>query len=534
MRSVRLRRSVLGALVVGLGLLVPVSSAAAQADCAAVVPPPVAGELPPAGQLACTDLRGLNLVQERLPGADLHGSNLAGVSLGQADLTGADLHGADLSGARLGQAVLTGANLRGANLTGADLTQTNLTNADLRGAVLSHATGIQVFLTDADLRGADLRGMNLGQATLTNADLTDADLTGAYLPQAVIDGAIGLPDPAENAGAPRDLPREVELNPGDAVAVEPSGTQVAHLLMWPAAAYALAWWRIRLGFQLRHRVTTPPRPAGLAGGVVGIGLVVIGMYLAAVGLVRGFTSLVGDVAWTTDPGPLSFLATEPGNQLAFAGGALVLGWLMVWSTRRRGPAGNLSPARSQVAIGKPTAAPTESELGATARAVLTLVAFAGLADLVLVVVLIVLDSLPATGPWQSDTVVGHLVFVAVATLVLFRFATRARSGNEVATPSGVVFAAGGREPYLWLSGISSDRNPVSQALPWEALEQVHFIRVLGTTDPASAMITIRRPGADKPTEYPRELPMTPAQVAALRELLPPEMCTEHTRAPSST
>ncbi|MFC4852654.1 pentapeptide repeat-containing protein [Actinophytocola glycyrrhizae] len=542
----RSTRSVLGALVVGVGLLVPVSPAVAAVDCAVVTPPPVAGELPPPGQLACTDLRGLDLLQEQLPGADLHGSNLAGVSLRQADLTSADLRGADLTGALLGQADLAGANLQGANLTGAEVTQTDLTNADLRGAVLTEARGIQVFLAGADLRGADLRGMRLGQADLTGADLRGADVTGADLTQAQTDGALGLTDPADGGSAGLDVPGKVELNPGTepdnetepnidttAAPAQPSGTQIAHLLLWPAAAAALAWWRTRLRFQMRHRDTTPLRSAAVVGGIVGIGLVVTGLYLAAVGLVRGFTHLTGDVAWAADPGPLSVLATEPHFQLAFAGGAFVLGCLVMRSTRRRAPAGNPPRAGSQVAVGKPRPGPAEQELSGPARAVLKAVAFAGLADLVIVVALMVLDGLPATGPWRSGTAVGHLVFVAVTTLVLSGFAARARTGNDVATPSGVVFAAGGREPYLWLSGTSSDKHPVSQALPWDALEQVHFIRVLGTADPASVMITVRGPGTGKPTEYPEELRVTPAQVAALRELLPPGMCTDHTRAPAS-
>jgi hypothetical protein len=154
-------------------------------------------------------------------------------------------------------------------------------------------------------------------------------------------------------------------------------------------------------------------------------------------------------------------------------------------------------------------------------------------DLVAVVVLLVLDRLPATGPWQAGTVVGHLVFVALAALVLCRTAAHARHGREVATLSGAVFAAGLREPFLWLSGTAADKRPASQALPWDALDHVHLIRVLGTPHPSSAMITVRRPGTAFACEYPGELRVTPAQVAALRAALPPGMVTEHTRAPSS-
>lgn len=103
----------------------------------------------------------------------------------------------------------------------------------------------------------------------------------------------------------------------------------------------------------------------------------------------------------------------------------------------------------------PDVAVTLSELAAG-------VAIAGVVDLVAVVVLFALDRLPASGPWRTDTVVGHLAFVAVTTLVLIRAAGHARNGSVVATPSGAVFAGGVREPFLWLSGKSDDNRPVSR------------------------------------------------------------------------
>lgn len=534
-----LLRSVLCAFVVGLGVLWPVPSAAAPADCTAITPLPVAGELPPAGRLACADLRGLDLDQEQLAGADLHGSNLAGASLIQAGLTGADLHGANLAGAKLGQADLAGANLSGANLTGAGIGQTDLKNADLRGAVLTDAATTQVFLTGADLRGADLRGADLRQADLRGADLRGADLRRAVLTQAETDGALGLSDPV-----PRelDVPRagQVELNGNDVredrnddpVPAAP-GEQISYVLLGPAAAIVLILWRRGIGRMMRHRVTTPLQPARLVGGVVGALLVVTGLYLAAVGAIRGIAHLTGGANWATDPGPFGFAATAPQHQLAIAGGALVLGWITLRSAARRRQAAHTSPGGSQVAIGKPTPGWSGPVLPGPVRGAAKVLAFAGLADIAVVVLMLVLDELPASGPWQADTVVGHLVFVAVTTATLFMVAAYLPSGVEVATPSGVVFSAGGREPYLWLSGTTAGKQPASQALPWESLEQVHFIRVLGTADPAKAMITVRLPGADRPGEYPGELPVTPAQVAGLRALLPPEMITEHTRVPSS-
>ncbi|MFI7677243.1 pentapeptide repeat-containing protein [Actinophytocola sp. NPDC049390] len=517
--------SAFAAVAVSVALVWPAAAVAAPGTCPTITRPLVADEPPAAGRLACADLRGWDLHQDRLAGADLHGSNLAGVSLGQADLAGADLSGANLAGADLSQADLSGANLRGANLADAELVQTDLANADLRDAVLAGANGTQAVMNDADLRGANLRGTYLGQAFLNRADLRDADLTGATTSQAETDGALGLPDRALDGSTPP---------PADPVTDTDTDTQqVAHTLLWPAGALALAWWRGRVGYLLRHRRTTPTRPGRVVGAVVGVGVVVAGIYLAAVGVLRGFTHLIGGVPWATDPGPLGFLATAPHHQLAFAGGAFLVGGLVSRLSRGRRREAERTPAGSQVAIGKPKPAPVGPELPAPVRLAVKVLACACLADLVAVVAMIFLDALPATGPWRAGTVVGHLVFVAITTLLLFLVTERVRTGEKVATPSGVVFAAGGRDPFVWLSGTSADKRAASQALPWEALDQVHLIRVLGTADPSSAMITVRAPGTDEPAEYPAELPVTRDRVAALRELLPPEMVTEHTRAPSS-
>jgi hypothetical protein len=526
-------RNVLGALVVGVGLLGPLPvAAAAPGDCPAITRPAVTGQLPPAGQRACKDLRGLDLLQARLAGADLHGSNLAGVRLAQADLAGADLRGADLRETEMGQADLTGANLQGANLTRANLTQVTLTDADLRGAVLTDATAIQVVLDGADLRGADLRGVLMPQASLDGTDLRDADVTGAGLSQAETGNAIGLPVPLPNGTRDDGLVVNSDVDPlPDEVA--DSDTQIAYVLLWPAAAIVLLWWRSGIGYMLRHRRTTPLSPVAVVGGIVGVPLVMTGLYLAAVAAFRGIAASAGGASWTTDPGPFEFLTTQPSYQFAYAGGAFVLGVVILRATRRRWPATERRPAGSSATIGKPTPAPTGTELNGFVRGFVRALAYAGLIDIGAVVVLLVLDELPATGLWGSATVGGHLGFVAIVMLLLFGSTFRARTGTGVVTPSGVVLMGGGREPYLWLSGTSADKRPAGQALPWDALEQIHFIRTLGTTDPGAAMITVRGPGSAQPTEYPAEMSVTPDQVAALRALLPSGMFTEHTRAPSS-
>lgn len=522
-------RNVLGAIVVSAGLLwpPPVAAAAAPGDCAVVTRPSVADRLPPVGHRACADLRGLDLLQADLAGADLHGSNLAGVRLTQADLMGADLRGADLRGAVLGQADLTGADLQGANLTGAYLVQADLTDADLRGAVLTDAKAIQVVLNGADLRGADLRGVMMPQASLDGADLRAADVTGAEMSQAETGNAIGLPTPLPTGRAP-EVNAGVEPLPADV-----SGTQIAWVLLWPAAAIVLLWWRGGFGFLLRHRRTTPIRPVAVAGRLASPPLVMTGLYLAVVGAFRGIAAAAGGASWTTDPGPFGFLAIQPAQQFAYAGGAFVLGVLVLLASRRRWPAAERRLTGSSATIGKATPMPADTELNGFARGFARTLAFAGLIDIAVVVVLAVLDALPATGLWRAETLGGHLGFVVIGTLLLFGSPSRARTGASVVTPSGVVLMAGGREPYLWLSGVSADRRPAGQALPWAALEQIHFIRTLGTADPGLAMVTVRTPGSDGPAELPAEMPVTPAQVAALRELLPADMITEHTRAASS-
>lgn len=531
MRPVSWVRNVLGALVVGVGLLWPLPvAAAAPGDCPAITRPSVNGQLPPAGQRACKDLRGLDLLQARLAGADLHGSNLAGVRLAQADLAGADLRGADLRETEMGQADLTGANLQGANLTGANLTQVDLTDADLRGAVLTDATAIQVVLDGADLRGADLRGVLMPQASLDGADLRDADITGAELSQAETGNAIGLPAPLPNGNRGDGLAVHTDVAP---LPDEVNDTQIAYVLLWPAAAIVLLWWRSGVGFMLRHRRTTPVSPVAVIGGIVGASLVMAGLYLAAVAAFRGIAASAGGASWTTDPGPLEFLATQPSHQFAYAGGAFVLGVIILRVCRRRWPSVERQQPGASATIGKPTPAPSGTELNGFVRGFVRALAFAGLIDIGTVVVLLVMDELPATGLWRSDTVAGHLAYVGIVMLLLFGSTFRSRTGTSVVTPSGVALVAGGREPYLWLSGTSSDKRPAGQALPWAALEQIHFIRTLGKTDPGLAMITVRGPGSDQPAEYPAEMSVTPEQVAALRALLPSEMFTEHTRAPSS-
>lgn len=518
---------------VGSLWLLPVA-VAAPGDCPAITRPPVAGQLPPAGQRACTDLRGLDLLQARLAGADLHGSNLAGVRLAQADLAGADLRGADLRETEMGQADLTGANLQGANLTRANLTQATFTDADLRGAVLTDATAIQVVLDGADLRGADLRGVLMPQASLDGTDLRDADVTGAGLSQAETGNAIGLPEPEPVPSGSGTGDDGLAVNTdADPLPDEVNVTQIAYVLLWPAAAIVLLWWRSGVGFMVRHRRTTPLSPVAIVGGIVGALLVMTGLYLVAVAAFRGIAASAGGASWTTDPGPFAFLATQPSHQFAYAGGAFVLGVLILRAARRRWPVAERQRPGASATIGKPTPAPAGTELNGFVRGFVRALAFAGLIDIGAVVVLLVMDELPATGLWGSDTVAGHLAYVAIVTLLLFGSTFRSRTGTSVVTPSGVVLMAGGREPYLWLSGTSSDKRPAGQALPWAALEQIHFIRTLGRSDPGLAMITVRPPGSDQPAEYPAEMAVTPDQVAALRALLPSEMFTEHTRAPSS-
>ncbi|GAB3462793.1 pentapeptide repeat-containing protein [Actinophytocola sediminis] len=513
-------RRILAAAAVGvavsLAVFVPASAAAAGAQCTTRTPAPAvpAGDAPPLDRLACADLRGLDLSQERLAGADLHGADLTGTVLLQADLTGADLTGANLTGADLRQATMVGANLRGANLTDARASQADLTKADLRGA--------------------DLTRTELIQTTLVEADLTGTDLSTANTIQTTFDGAIGLPDDEPTVGLP---PATEELQPvadDPAPAKQPAGdsAQLAYTLFWPAIAIALGWSRTRIGHLLRHRHTTPLRPADLIGATVGIVLVVTALYLIPVGVSRGLAHLSGGADWAVDPGPLGWLAAEPHWQLLVAAVALVLGGIDLGLARRRPPR---QPATTvgQVAIGQPTPGRIGPEFGPPVRMLALLLVIAAVVDGVVVLVLLILGTLPATGLWQEDTVVGHLVFVVVAIAVLARFAANVRYGEGIESPSGAVLVGGAREPFLWLSGKSPNDRPVSTALPWESLEQVHLIRVLGTAHPTSAMITIRHPGADRPSEYPKELPLSRDQAAGLHTVLPAEMITEHTRAPSS-
>lgn len=509
-------RNVFAAAVALVAMFLAAPVASAGTHCAALTTPVAApGEdIPPLDQLACADLRGFDFLQEDLTGANLHGSNLAGVRLVQATLSNADLSGAILTDADLGQAQLDGANLSAADLTGAWAGQANLAGAKLSDAVLRNTTLIQANLTGADLTGADLTGADLTQAQ-TDAPPTPTETTPVETPEET---------PDEDAPV---------LNPGDSAptVVQPAEDepQIAFLLLWPAAAIALAWLRTRFGLYARHRGTTPIPPVGVVGGLVGVVLVMTGLYLAAT---AAFRSIASDAAWTRDPGPLAELADESIEQFVVAVGAFVLGVLVLLLTRPRKQERG-APAVGQLTIGRPTPGRVGVGYSRPVRWFTLAVAFAGLADLVTVVVLLAADGLPETGLWQADTAAGHLLFVAVATLILFRTSVNTYHGREVASPSGVVFVTGVREPFLWLSGKSADEYPASQALPWEQLDRVHLLRTLGTETPSAAMISVRRPGTDRPTEYPEELRVTPAQATALYAALPPEMITEHTRAPRS-
>lgn len=504
-------------------VLLSAPSAVANAPCGALTRPAPVSEydIPPLDQLACADLRGIDFGQEQLSGADLHGSNLQGVSLVQADLTNANLAGADLAGATLSQAELIGANLRGANLRGARISQADL--------------------TDADLRDADLTNAELIQATLYGTDTRGADLTGAVLIQA----KTGAPMPTE-ALPTFEPPETVEIGPAEdrvdeVVADEPApvatGPQLAWVLFWPACALALFWWRNRFGYLLRHRSTTPVRAVDLVAATSGVALVVTGLHLAAVGAVRGIAHLVSNEYlpvwnWAIDPGPLDWLATEPQWQLVAAAVAIVVGVIDLRLGRRR-PRRRPSTPIGQAAAGSPSPARLGPGFGPLVRTVAKVGLVLAVVDILAVIAVMVFGELPSSGLWRDDTVVGHLVFVVVLAAALFRFASHADYGGTLHTLTGAVLVGGLREPFVWLSGRSSDEDPVSMALPWESLEQVHLIRVLGTQHATAAMFTIRHPGRKNASEYPKELSVSGEQVDALRSLLPAEMITEHTRAPSA-
>ena len=505
-------RSVLAVAVLSAALLVSAPWTAAADECGGLTRPPAVaeGRVPPLDQLACADLHGINLLQEDLAGVDMHGSNLSGATLLQADLTKADLHGANLMGVDLRQAKLIGADLSGADLSYARVTQADLSSADLRNAIVTSADLIQATLSGADVRGTDL---------------SSANLTGA-----VLDGPPSTPEEI----APREsaTPADSVAEPVAEVPAAGMADQFAWVLFWPAVALALLWWRYRFGHLLRHRRTTPVRAVDVVAAASGVALVVAGLYLVPVGAVRGLADLAGGAGWTTDPGPLGWLAASPKSQLIAGAVALVLGAVDLLMGQRR-PRRDPSATVGQVAIGKPSPARLGPEFSVPVRRVAAAVMFAAVIDFVVVLAVLLFGTLPSDGVWQQDTAIGHLVFVAVAVVVLFRIASNRNYGQKVEVPSGAVIVAGVREPFLWLSGKSKNDEPVSQSLPWESLEHLHLIRILGTDHPATTMLTIRHPGADHASEYPKELYVTPDQVTALRTLLPTDMITEHTRAPSS-
>lgn len=516
-------RNVLGAVAVSAAVLLPTAPAAAvSAPCGPLtVPERVADHvIPSLDQLACADLRGIDFGQEDLEGADLHGSNLQGVSLVQANLTNANLAGANLADAVLSQADLIGANLRGANLRAARIVQADLTRADLRGADLRDAMLIQATLYGADTRDADLRGANLIQAN------TDPPEPTAVVPTLTPTPEAARTEPVEEAAAEAEDPVPVATGP-----------QLAWVAFWPACALVLLWWRIRFGFLLRHRDTTRLRAGDLVAAGSGLVLVVAGLYLTVVGVGRGFAHVVSTEFiqlwdWAIDPGPLGWLATEPQWQLFSAAAAFVLGGLVRLLGRRR-PKRTPVRAIGQVSAGEPSPAAWGPAFSRPVRDVARFVLLAAVLDFLAVIAILIFGELPTTGPWQGGTVIAHLVFVAVLMIVAFRFASHADYGEKLHTLTGVVLVGGVREPFVWLSGKTTDDDPVSTALPWEALEQVHLIRVLGTAQDTAAMFTVRLPGSKRASEHPTELSVTPEQVDALRAMVPPEMITEHTRVPSS-
>jgi hypothetical protein len=277
---------------------------------------------------------------------------------------------------------------------------------------------------------------------------------------------------------------------------------------------ALGWWRRRFGFLSRHTA----RPAGLVADGVGVALAVVGLYLLCVGVVRGLAAAVTGWLWAADPGPV---AVGPLPQLGIGVAALVVSALFLYVPQR--PA---TQPVSQLVIGKPTPGRRFPGFGSRTRGLLGLVGVLGLLDLVGVFVLWLLDLLPAWGPWSSA--LGHLVVVGVGTVIVIR-AARAPSdtGAEPTTLSGIVLVD---ESYVWLSGASASGRPANRAMPWDALESVCLIQTLGTRTDPRLRCTIRPPGAAEPVEYPDELPLSHAQAARLRDLLPDDKVTEIARA----
>jgi uncharacterized protein YjbI with pentapeptide repeats len=101
----------------------------------------------------------------------------------------------DLSNAGLVMTNLAGAKLMGANLAGANLSRANLSGVDLTGANLMGAS-----LYGANLTGANLMGANLNSTDLRNAYVVNANFTGADLKTAYVQGAVGIPENAADAG----------------------------------------------------------------------------------------------------------------------------------------------------------------------------------------------------------------------------------------------------------------------------------------------------------------------------------------------
>lgn len=114
------------------------------------------------------DLRRINLLWEKLPGADFSG----------ADLFEADFSLADLSSASFKDAKLSRANFRRANLSGANLRGANLSEADFQGASLHQANLSHTYLAGVILWWADLSEAEFSQAHVVHTLFGDVDLSG--------------------------------------------------------------------------------------------------------------------------------------------------------------------------------------------------------------------------------------------------------------------------------------------------------------------------------------------------------------------
>jgi hypothetical protein len=217
---------------------------------------------------------------------------------------------------------LNGANLQGADLTGADLSQ-------------------------ADLTGADLHGANLTQAFVTGADLRDATLTDVSVVQAT-----GLSTIRISIVSPHD------------------GIQMSYLLVIPACAVLVAWWRRRIGDLWRRRAV---RPADLAKIAIGIPLAMAGIYAVCCVAVRAIITYVIGWLWGILPGPLGAVGlSKPFAQLGAGLGAILLASMILREEFARiilrgasagiltGPSARLPPAASTpgaLSAGVPAGAP---------------------------------------------------------------------------------------------------------------------------------------------------------------------------------